>query len=656
MKPLVLVLLTLVLCPVCFAGDEPLWPLAIEISQSSSFAEFRGMRFHAGIDLRTQQKNGFPVRAIADGFISRASVQFRGYGYALYIDHPELKTRVVYGHLQDFSGPIKEYIAAKLKKMQQRHGINDFFTADRFPVKKGQIVALSGDTGMGPSHLHFEMRTLADEPLAPALFGYRPADHIFPDFHYFYLLPFAHQTVIDDSFLPARYRLQASGRHTWQLAEVPQVDGKIAMQAGVSDTNGAGNRFGIEKLTLTSAGKVVLERIFHQYSYDDNRQCPWVYDYFKSNEKNTGYVCNLFKLPFETLPMAKQYPAWAGCFASSEFAGGKLDFAVTGIDFGNNSIQAEGVIRAQQHDFSARLAADRLAEYQFGEVFQTDYSFIAIGTRKKSAGSVQSEYGLVTLTDKAGKSADIACILNSGRAELAFPKEQRWQSGAWLNDRRLLPETQFIERQGGVVNLEAGASAEFPDGSLNFPIFAALRKAQSAPTPGGNAKRGWLKPHSAIWHLTPDDVVFNSEATIRITPDAFSGDIHKLGIYEVDAGGGYSHNGEKFAGGSLSFTARTGGKYVILQDLLPPVLSYSHQTSHYHLGKCYVFKASDLGKGIEWLSATARVNDEAVEVYSDPDKAEIYVVRPQNGLPHKIILKINDQAGNSAEITKKIQG
>ena len=78
MKPLVMVLLTLVLSPVSLAGAEPLWPLAIEISQSSSFAEFRGMRFHAGIDLRTQQKNGFPVRAIADGFISRASVQFRG--------------------------------------------------------------------------------------------------------------------------------------------------------------------------------------------------------------------------------------------------------------------------------------------------------------------------------------------------------------------------------------------------------------------------------------------------------------------------------------------------------------------------------------------------------------------------------------------------
>ena len=82
--PLLITIWSLVFFSVAFA-EEPLWPLSIEISQSSSFAEFRGMRFHAGIDLRTQQKNGLPVRAIADGFVSRASVQFRGYGYALYI-------------------------------------------------------------------------------------------------------------------------------------------------------------------------------------------------------------------------------------------------------------------------------------------------------------------------------------------------------------------------------------------------------------------------------------------------------------------------------------------------------------------------------------------------------------------------------------------
>ncbi|HQB84653.1 MAG TPA: hypothetical protein PLR50_14240, partial [Candidatus Rifleibacterium sp.] len=90
----------------------------------------------------------------------------------------------------------------------------------------------------------------------------------------------------------------------------------------------------------------------------------------------------------------------------------------------------------------------------------------------------------------------------------------------------------------------------------------------------------------------------------------------------------------------------------ILEDLVPPELKYSGQTSDYHLGKCYVFKVSDIGKGIDYLSASARINGQATEVYSDPDKAEVYVVRPATAKPHKIRLTIRDQAGNTASIDK----
>ncbi|MDD2999757.1 MAG: M23 family metallopeptidase, partial [Candidatus Riflebacteria bacterium] len=349
--------------PLITIAEEVIWPLKIDISQSSSFAEFRGMRFHAGLDLRTQQKNGFPVVAIADGFISRASVQFRGYGYALYIDHPALKTRVVYGHLQDFSGPIKEYIDHKLQKMGKRHGINDFFQSDRFPVKKGQIVALSGDSGMGPPHLHFEMRSLADEPVAPAVFGFRPADNIFPTFHAFYLEPMAHATVIDGSFLPSRYPLKGAGKGVYSLMSTPQVSGRFAMQVGISDTNGAGNRFGVEKVTLSVNDRQILQRIFHKYTYDENRQCPWVYDYFKSNQKNTGYVYNLFKWPFDTLHLSSENANWSGFLPDSDFKAGKFDFIVAAADFGNNAIKASGSLAAGKTDFSQQISAKQLVDF-----------------------------------------------------------------------------------------------------------------------------------------------------------------------------------------------------------------------------------------------------------------------------------------------------
>lgn len=655
MKPVFYLLLIALAVSSPGLADDVVWPLKIPISQSSSFAEFRGMRFHAGIDLRTQQKNGFPVVAIADGFISRASVQFRGYGYALYIDHPELKTRVVYGHLQDFSGPIREYIDQKLKKLGRRHGINDFFSADRFPVKKGQVVALSGDTGMGPSHLHFEMRTMADEPLAPSIFGYRPEDNISPTFHWYYVEPMAHAAVVDGSFLPARYNLKNSGNGRYRLTDVPMVHGKVAMQAGISDTNGAGNRYGVEKVTLTADGRKLLERTFHKYSYDDNNQCPWVYDYFKSNQKNTGYVVNLFKWPFDTLPMAEGYEAWSGCVDSAGFAQGSMNFVVEAVDFGNNNIRAEGTLKSQQMDFSRSIPAEELKDHVFSEIHPGDFSLIAIGRRSGGGNSGAPVFGKVLCRDRSGETAEVETILAGGRVEIAFKYDARWQGGAWLGEKQLLPETVFIDSKGGEVNLEPGARATFPQGSLNFPVFAALRKTDLAPSPGGNAKRGWLKPYSSVWKLTPDNVVFASEARIRISPDDYRGNLRKLGIYSVNGAGSYSHNGEKVEDGALVFSARTGGSYVILEDLLPPVLSYARQTTDYHLGRCYVFKVSDIGKGVDYLSAAAQINGAGVEVYSDPDKAEIYVVKPQKPLPHLISLQIDDQAANTALINKTIK-
>lgn len=651
--PLLVAIWSFVFFSAAFA-EEPLWPLSIDISQSSSFAEFRGMRFHAGIDLRTQQKNGLPVRAIADGFVSRASVQFRGYGYALYIDHPQMNTRVVYGHLQDFTGDLKTYIDGKLKKMGQRHGINDFFKADRFPVKRGQIVALSGETGMGPSHLHFEMRGFNDDPIAPAKYGFRPADSIFPVFHSLYIEPLAHNAVIDGSFLPARCPLKSKGTGGWILSETPEISGRVGMQLGISDTNGAGNRYGVERITFACNGGVRLERAFHQYSYDDNRQCPWVYDFFKCNEKNTGYVYNLFKWPFDTLPFAANFPPWSGCITDDLFVDRHLEFWVQATDFGGNSIVLNGQILNQPADFSRIFTAADLETFKFVQTVQTTFSLIAVGeaTARQSKRSAGPLFGRVAVNDADGKTAELNCILRDGRAEIAFPKEKRWEKGAWLQERRILPETAFVETAGGKVAQEDGGNVQFPEGSLNFPVFATMRRVDLAPAAGGNARRGYLKAFSPVWQFSPDDVVFNAEARLSIVPENFAGDIKKLGVYGVSSPGSYWHNGEKVEGRALTFTSRTGGRFVILEDLVPPELKYSGQTSDYHLGKCYVFKVSDIGKGIDYLSASARINGQAAEVYSDPDKAEVYVVRPATAKPHKIRLTIRDQAGNTASIDK----
>ncbi|NLH52928.1 MAG: M23 family metallopeptidase, partial [Bacteroidales bacterium] len=78
-------------------------PLTRPLRLSGTFGELRPDHFHAGIDIKTNQEEGWPVIAIADGYVSRIAISPTGYGKALYIDHPGGYTSV-YAHLQRMNG------------------------------------------------------------------------------------------------------------------------------------------------------------------------------------------------------------------------------------------------------------------------------------------------------------------------------------------------------------------------------------------------------------------------------------------------------------------------------------------------------------------------------------------------------------------------
>ena len=84
-------------------------PMDIPVALSSNFAEMRTNHFHSGIDLKTGGREGVPVYAIADGYISRINVSLYGYGRALYITHPN-GTMSVYAHLQSFTPEVEQMV------------------------------------------------------------------------------------------------------------------------------------------------------------------------------------------------------------------------------------------------------------------------------------------------------------------------------------------------------------------------------------------------------------------------------------------------------------------------------------------------------------------------------------------------------------------
>ena len=147
-------------------------PLDIPLKLSGNFGELRPNHFHAGFDMKTLQREGLNVYAVADGYVSRIKISTFGNGKTIYIDHPNGFTSV-YGHLQKATDSIESFMK-KTHYKEQSFEIEMYFKPNQMPVKKGQIIALSGNSGAseGP-HLHFEFRdTKTEKIINPMFFGF----------------------------------------------------------------------------------------------------------------------------------------------------------------------------------------------------------------------------------------------------------------------------------------------------------------------------------------------------------------------------------------------------------------------------------------------------------------------------------------------------
>jgi len=291
-------------------------PLKIPLLLAGSFAEMRNNHFHAGLDIKTQGRAGYRVYAAADGWISRIAVAPNGYGNALYVSHPN-GYMTVYAHLDKFSDEIQDYVK-DLQYSNESFAVQNFPNRDQFPVKQGQQIALSGNSGgsAGP-HLHFEIR---DErtgfPVNPMLWGMDVVDNTPPRIYRIKVYPVgAGSTVRLQDSRTGGWRTVSAGEDAF--IELTRVGGKIVMQRvskieasgqvgfGVQTHDyheGSNNRLGAFRISLRNGLSTLFQSEMNEFSFDQTRYINAHVDY--EERKTSGRWVQLSHvLPGNRLPL-----------------------------------------------------------------------------------------------------------------------------------------------------------------------------------------------------------------------------------------------------------------------------------------------------------------------------------------------------------------
>ena len=266
------------------AQPEFISPIDTPLVLSGNFGEPRGSHFHAGIDISTNGKIGIPVKAAESGIIYRIKVSNFGYGKAVYIKHHNGYT-TVYGHLSAFTNEIEEYIERHQYK-KRSFEVELFPTATMFKVKKGQIIAYSGNSGSSEApHLHFEIReSKTEEVLDPSNFNLFE-DTVTPVLES--LVVYQLRDALELS-RPALYLIIRPADSNWHKLTIPE--GRYVFGVSIRDYVKGYNHFLYPtSLDLHWNNEKLYARNTHRFTFKEARFVPAAIDYPLSSIHNSYY-------------------------------------------------------------------------------------------------------------------------------------------------------------------------------------------------------------------------------------------------------------------------------------------------------------------------------------------------------------------------------
>ncbi|ARK09264.2 M23 family metallopeptidase [Fibrella sp. ES10-3-2-2] len=612
-------------------------------SLSGGMGDLRGNHFHAGLDIRTGGVEGLPVRAAADGYVSRIAVFTGGYGNVIFLKHPNGLT-TVYGHLKTLNDTLGTYL-------RENQYANKTFEIDlkprpnEFPVAKGEIIALSGNTGgSGGPHLHFEVRDPKDNLLNPLLYGFPELSDDVPP----YFERIAIRTMTPNSRLNGEFQRQvftpvrrADGTYT--ISQPISGSGLLGLELLAYDkANGSPYRNGLNCVEIRLDGNEVFAYNMNMFPHEQTRfinvHMNYEAEQLTGQRYHRGYLADGNKLSlYKTnayrgkLPLldGKPHEVTVTLFDNYEHAT-TLRFIVLP--------ESMAIPLAQS---TATIATDSI-----------DQPLTAVSTATVQAipsVTITPDDNVLKLSVQGLSSAPPNALLFTGKKTTELPVAYtRANKAVYLIDlTKTLPDSVQVGRGRLPLNFRqaiipgrtqtvdaSNVTLRFNPESLFDTLYLSTR------TTAGN-----------ILEINQNTVPLNDFVDIRFTPTSpINIDTMRTKMYALSGGR------QRFVGGTwtknrIEFRTRELGKFGLLTDVTPPAIRVVSVT-----GKGISARISDDLSGIDQFRVF--VNGEWILMQYDYKRALIWSDKLDPETPFEpeseVIIQVRDRSGNVGEVVTTI--
>ncbi|GAA5520156.1 hypothetical protein LQ318_00425 [Aliifodinibius salicampi] len=608
-----------------FAPSEAhyLWPTNASSHLSSTFAETRSRHFHAALDIKTWGRRGYDIYATRDGTLYRMAIGPRGYGKVLYLKHDD-GSFSVYAHLMSFNDKLQQYADSLRFAEDYIPSFDRIIKDENIRIEQGDLIAYSGATGIGPPHLHFELRTPSNKPFNPLLTNLSVQDHIPPRITGLSVEPLSPYSIVEgNKKVYTRSPKAQNGRFDFGTIE---VTGPVGLGLNVYDqADKVTNAYAVYELSMSVNGQQRFYSRVDSFSYDETNQMFIDRVYPLLRQYGQGYQ-RLFIADGNTLPFYKT----DGKQGKLNLPPGRHTITIKATDFFGN--ESEATVNLIVYEQKERIPVTPYSRFSLKQNFTPSIERWQwfnnwVNIPKKSFGSITT--GIWDYNKVSSYQNFITIDLES-------------LDNLFMNIPGIGPTIfhRMIPAQSGLITaLSHEAMAIFPEDSFHDTVSVTMTAQQ-------------FRTDSVKVTIGPEVYPLKKSYQFRIKRDSMLTDTSKLAFYKYNDRYDTKYRiTTRFTGDHIIGETSSLGTFVTMRDNTPPTLRGPGLTQRPDGQWLIYIGARDNLSGIDHKRTNITVNGQRGLAEYEPEERRILYYHPDftPSASMDIQIEVYDQMGNKTE-------